>query len=93
VDFEGRVSNLSGNCPNIRFVADRRTVVASGSTNFRRSSCRSISNGTRVRVRGQRMSDGTVRADRIDVQDDDGDDLVEQVAASAKAAVVLYIRA
>jgi Domain of unknown function (DUF5666) len=71
------VSLLSGGCPDIVFTLQGRIVYSDRSTEFRKSRCGDLANGQDVKVKGQRYSDGRVRADRIEVEgrrDDDDDD-------------------
>ena len=68
---EGKVSNLSGSCPALQFILNGRVVKTNSDTKFKDGKCKSIGNGTRVEVKGVLMSDGTVRAERVDSDDDD----------------------
>jgi hypothetical protein len=70
VDFEGSVVALSGECPNVTFIANARLVVANGSTEFRHGRCRDLSLGDRVRVRGTTTLGSPVTADRIEFRDE-----------------------
>ena len=60
------MSDLSGSCPNLRFVVDDVTITTSAATEFKKS-CEAIHNGRDVEVRARRWSDGSVRADRIKI--------------------------
>ena len=64
--FEGKISNLSGTCPNLRFRVDNRTVVTDRETDFRHGECSKARNGDDVTVRGFAQPDATVLATRID---------------------------
>jgi hypothetical protein len=68
IEASGSVRDLSGSCPNVTFVVDGLTVTASAGTNFR-GGCESLRNGVEVDVEGTLMSDGTVRAERIEIDD------------------------
>jgi hypothetical protein len=75
VSLDGRVSGLGGSCPNVTFTVRGTTVIASGSTDYKKKdSCRGIRNGRSIEVNGHRWTDGSVRADSIDVAGDDDDD-------------------
>ena len=66
VEFEGRVSNVSGSCPNVTFTAAERVVIADQNTDFRKGGCRDLSDGERVRVRGTTITGSPVTATRIE---------------------------
>jgi hypothetical protein len=53
-----------------------RTVATDASTQYekKKTSCSSVRNGVDVSVKGVRWSDGTVRAQTIEVDNDDDDD-------------------
>ena len=69
VDVEGRVSELSGSCPNLTFRVDGTTVVTSADTRFRGGRCDRIRNGAEVEVKGRRLEDGRVRAEEVEIDD------------------------
>jgi hypothetical protein len=66
IDFEGKVSALSGKCPDVSFSAAGHHVLASSSTEFNKGACKDLSNGDKVRVRGVERADGTVGSIGID---------------------------
>jgi hypothetical protein len=68
IKLDGKIQSLSGTCPAIRFRLSGRTVFTTSATDFRKGSCKDIHNETSVNVEGERMSDGTVRADRIEIK-------------------------
>ena len=74
VEFDGTVNGLSGQCPNVTFTTRGNTVVADGSTDYRKSSCGDLRNGRNVSIKGVTQSNGTVHADRIDVDDENGEE-------------------
>ena len=53
----------------ITFAVDGYTVYADDSTDYRRGDCTHLRDRSAVEVRGQRYSDGRVRAERITVED------------------------
>jgi len=67
VEFDGTVNGLSGQCPNISFSAGGTRVVGDGSTDYKKSDCRDLRNGRDVSIKGVTQADGSVRADRIEV--------------------------
>ena len=67
VTVEGRVSQLEGSCPTLRFVVNGRGIVTDAETRFTKGNCRRVENGLDVLVEGRRMSDGSVRASRVEL--------------------------
>jgi hypothetical protein len=74
IELEGRARDVSGACPALQFRLDGRRVFTTNLTEFRNGSCRSLGNGRELEIEGREMSDGTVRADRIEFEDDDDDE-------------------
>jgi hypothetical protein len=76
-ELKGDVSGLTGGCPGITFQLNGRTVFGNSSTDYKKA-CADVRNGRRVEVKGDEMSDGKIRAAKIEVlkqeQDDDDDD-------------------
>ncbi|MGB2714987.1 MAG: BACON domain-containing carbohydrate-binding protein [Vicinamibacterales bacterium] len=64
--LEGKISSLTGVCPNLRFRVDNRTVITGPDTDFRHGECSKAKNGDGVTVRGFAQPDGTVVATRVD---------------------------
>ena len=62
------MTGLSGSCPNVQFTLNGRTILANEQTAFK-GGCRALRNGSQVEVKGMLMSDGTVRAEKIDIND------------------------
>jgi hypothetical protein len=71
-DFQGAVSNLSGNCPNVTFKAGSAVVVADNSTDFQKSKCSDLQNGRMASGQGVVQTNGTIKATQI--QTDKKDD-------------------
>jgi hypothetical protein len=69
VELEGSVASLTGSCPNLRFSIRGTTVTTSSSTRFDDGKCTDIRNGRTVEVRGRRQDDGSVAADRVEIDD------------------------
>ena len=67
--MNGSFSNVSGRCPNLTFLFSGQTVEANGGTSYRKSSCRDVTDGRSGSVKAQRVSDGTLSALRIQVND------------------------
>jgi hypothetical protein len=65
IELDGRIGDVSGACPSIRFELRGLIVFTTSQTNFRKISCGKIDRGTDMEVEGMLMSDGTVRADRV----------------------------
>jgi hypothetical protein len=71
IELDGIVSGVAGTCPAISFVLDGHTVISNSATRVNGGNCRGVRNGAEVEVRGTLMSDGTVLADTIRLDDDD----------------------
>jgi len=68
IEVVGRISNLTGACPTLKFTVDGRVVFTTMSTTFQRGSCAALTNDDPVTVNGWLMSDNTVRADRVRIE-------------------------
>lgn len=68
VTLEGAVSNLTGNCPTLRFTVEGRTVTTTSSTSFERGNCNGVTNGDTVRVQGTGYPGGTVSATEVEIR-------------------------
>jgi hypothetical protein len=66
VKVEGKVSTLSGACPNLTFVVKDTKVTTSGSTKFKGGACDKLRNGDDVEVRGISQADGSVQATEVE---------------------------
>jgi hypothetical protein len=66
VNIDGRVMQLQGSCPNVRFVVRGEQIRATSATDFRRMDCGDLRNGWDVDVRGVVENDGTILATRIE---------------------------
>jgi hypothetical protein len=69
IDLKGRVTGLSGSCPNLRFSIGSQLVRTSGTTEFKEGKCTDVRNGEEVKVRGLRQADGTLLARRLELED------------------------
>lgn len=67
--IEGSVASLSGACPTLSFMLNGTRVTTNGRTAFEDVTCAALRNGTRVEVHGERQSDGTVLASRVELDD------------------------
>ncbi|HSK08046.1 MAG TPA: BACON domain-containing carbohydrate-binding protein [Vicinamibacterales bacterium] len=74
IRLSGRVSGLSGACPNLTFTVERQTVFTDSSTKFTSGNCRHVTNGRYVRVDGLVREAGRVYAVTVEIGDDDDDD-------------------
>lgn len=72
--MQGLVSAREGTCPGITFTVQGTKVTTSSATRFKDVSCANVVNGRRVEVRGQRQTDGSILAARVEPEDDDDDD-------------------
>ena len=69
IDLDGTVSGVSGSCPNLAFTLRSRSVYTTSDTEFRKGPCKDVRDGARVKVEGREMSNGLVRADRVEIRD------------------------
>lgn len=67
VQVSGRVSDVSGTCPNLRFVVRGSVVSTNSNTGFARGSCGHVVNGMEVDVEGTRQSDGSILARKVEL--------------------------
>jgi hypothetical protein len=67
VEIKGLVSNLGGACPNRTFAISGTQLTTNSATRFDDGSCGTLQNGTRVEVKGTRMSNGSVLARKVDI--------------------------
>jgi Domain of unknown function (DUF5666) len=72
--MQGLVSVRAGTCPAITFSVQGANVTTTSATRFKDVSCANVVNGMRVEVRGQRQTDGSVLASRVEPEDDDDAD-------------------
>ena len=68
-DVRGVVSGLAGSCPNITFSVSGTLVKAGDATQYEDGTCSRVRNSAKVEVTGQRQSDGSIRATRIELDD------------------------
>jgi hypothetical protein len=66
--LDGKVSGLSGRCPNIGFTVTGRSVAANSSTAYSAGKCADVKNGVEVLVDGVAQSDGAVTASSIVIE-------------------------
>jgi hypothetical protein len=69
IEVEGRISNLSGTCPDMSFTVAGRIVIADSGTRYDDGSCRNLANGVEVEVEGELLDDGRIRATEIEIDD------------------------
>jgi hypothetical protein len=70
-ELKGVVSGLTGTCPNVSFTVQNWKVTASETTQFEDVTCGDIKNGMVVEVNGSRQSDGSIKATKVEGDDDD----------------------
>jgi hypothetical protein len=74
IELDGRARDVTGACPALEFRLDGRRVFTTNLTEFRGGPCRNLEDGRELEVEGREMSDGTVRADRIEFDRDNDDE-------------------
>ena len=67
VELKGAVSGLGGGCPALTFTVTGTAVATNGATRYDDGACGTIQNGTRVEVKGTRQPNGSVLANKIDI--------------------------
>jgi hypothetical protein len=70
IDLEGRMSDLTGECPAMTFRLERQTVRTTAATVFTGRTCAQLERNMKVVVSGIRQLDGSVLAIRITVDRD-----------------------
>jgi hypothetical protein len=70
VEIRGPAAGVTGACPAIRFTVYGTPVVTDLHTRFDHGVCAMVQNGSWVEVKGYGQPDGSVRAEKIDFDDD-----------------------
>ena len=86
VEAHGSIQSVSGVCPARQMTIAGRKVSTSLSTEFRDTSCATLAVGQMAEVKGTLQSDGTIAADRVDVQGRDDDNLEGEVSGPVTAS-------
>ena len=68
VEITGKVQSISVGCPTPTFVVNGQTIFTTPDTEFKKLPCKDLKVDVEVRVSGWVMSDGTVRADKVQKQ-------------------------
>lgn len=68
VELKGRVEALSGTCPSLVFRLAGQNVWTDSRTEFEKGPCKNIVDGSTLEIEGRRMSDGTVRAEEVEIK-------------------------
>lgn len=69
--IEGTVKNVSGTCPNLRFVIAETRIVTKENTKFEDGTCDAVKNGERVEAKGKLDASGTLTAWKVELEDKD----------------------
>ena len=86
VEVRGSIQSVSGACPTRQLTIAGRKVTTSLSTEFRDVSCTSLTVGQTAEVKGTLQADGTVAADRIEVEGRDDDQNEGEVSGPVMAS-------
>jgi hypothetical protein len=62
VQFEGKLKDVKGKCPNLSFTVSGHRIETSGSTTFKGLSCSGLDDKATVKVTGTERSNGTIDA-------------------------------
>jgi hypothetical protein len=68
-EIKGVVSGLTGTCPDIAFTLNSLNVKATTATRYEDGTCARVRNTLRLEVHGQRQTDGSILATRIELDD------------------------
>ena len=68
IEIGGRVGSVSGACPTPTFSVNGQSIFTTADTVFKKMPCKDLKVETEVKVTGWRMSDDTIRADKIEKQ-------------------------
>ena len=71
VEFGGRVSSLSGSCPDVTFSIGLATIVADMTTSYKHGSCDDLRNGRSIKVTGTANFPLSISATSIDLKGGD----------------------
>ena len=66
IELRGTIDSVSGSCPALTFALRGRTVFTTSSTEFKKMPCKDVRADAELKVTGYLMSDGTVRADKVE---------------------------
>jgi hypothetical protein len=66
--LSGKIGDLEGTCPAMRFTVQKTLVRVTGSTRYTKGSCKDLRNGKEVDLAGEVQSDGSVTATSIEVK-------------------------
>ncbi len=88
-EFTGTVTAIRGDCPALSLTVDGRTVRTDGTTSFLRMTCSTLAVGAAVEVEGSTQPDGSVLANKVQLEDaeDDGDDQDDEDEAEFRGSV------
>jgi hypothetical protein len=67
---EGAVGALAGSCPSLTFTVKATPVSTDAATRFKEGTCSQVTNGVRVEVKGVRQSNGSIKATRVELDED-----------------------
>ena len=62
------MSGLTGSCPTLTFTVNGTLVKTNSATRFEETGCADIRSGDRAEVKGLRQSDGSVLAQKVEVE-------------------------
>jgi len=67
IEVKGAIANLSGACPDLTFTVNGFQAVTNASTRFEDAPCSGVQTGTKVEVKGTRQANGSILAQKVDV--------------------------
>ena len=66
IELSGKVGDVEGSCPNLRFELSGRRVWTTNETDFSHGPCKDLKRGKEIDMRGEVQADGSVLATRIE---------------------------
>jgi hypothetical protein len=67
IEVKGVIAGLSGACPDLTFTVNGFQAVTNASTRFEDAPCSGVQTGTKVEVKGTRQANGSILAQKVDV--------------------------
>jgi hypothetical protein len=67
IEVKGVIASLSGACPDLTFTVNGFQAVTNASTRFEDAPCSGVQAGTKVEVKGTRQANGSILAQKVDV--------------------------
>ena len=66
IELSGKVDDVDGSCPSLRFELRDRDVFTTSATEFSKGPCKDLRDGKDINLWGEIQANGSVRATRIE---------------------------